>query len=117
MFINNKTEIDNDKVVIYVDNVAELKKLEEELGTILFNRKGSKVELTQTGRELYSKLEDGYYESATNYQCYVANNTLGGTASGPAPTVDTAEAHTAGGSSVHFTEIKLMFPAPFSGSE
>lgn len=37
---------------------SNIKKLEEELGTILFNRKGSKVELTQTGRELYSKLED-----------------------------------------------------------
>ena len=37
---------------------SNIKKLEEELGTVLFNRKGAKVELTQTGRELYSKLED-----------------------------------------------------------
>ena len=50
-------------------------------------------------------LEDGYYESATNYQCYVANNTLGGTANGPAPTVDTSEAHTPIDSSIKFKEM------------
>ena len=37
---------------------SNIKKLEEELETLLFNRNGSKIALTQTGRELYDKLED-----------------------------------------------------------
>lgn len=65
---------------------SNIKKLEEELGTILFNRIGSKVELTQTGRELYSKLEDilvilrsdSYDKKEINIGClrFIADNYL-----------------------------------------
>lgn len=37
---------------------SNIKKLEEELDTLLFNRIGSSVTLTQAGKELYSKLID-----------------------------------------------------------
>jgi len=46
--------------------------------------------------------DENYYDLVSNYYCYVANNTLGGEAGGPAPTADTTEVHTEGGSSVQF---------------
>lgn len=65
---------------------SNIKKLEDELNVILFNRMGSKVELTKEGVELYSKLEDvlqilqsnGYSKNEVNIGSlrFIADNYL-----------------------------------------
>ncbi len=49
--------------------------------------------------------DEDYYDSSLNYATYLPNTTLGDATDGPAPTTDTAESHTEGGSSVHFTAM------------